>query len=67
MANTSALITLGATLEAGPTLTALRSFWAYAKRILSQYNGVSPKNFPLYLKEVGGDLIIVKIQASWLV
>lgn len=27
-------------------------FWSYAKRFLSKYNGVSKKNFILYLKEI---------------
>jgi len=33
-------------------INGIEGFWSYAKRFLSKYNGVSSKNFYLYLKEI---------------
>jgi len=33
-------------------INGIEGFWSYAKRFLAKYNGVSPKNFYLYLKEI---------------
>lgn len=33
-------------------INGIEGFWSYAKRFLRKYNGVSPKNFNLYLKEI---------------
>jgi transposase len=33
-------------------INGIEGFWSYAKRFLRKYNGVSPRNFALYLKEI---------------
>jgi transposase len=33
-------------------INGIEGFWSYAKRLLAKYNGVTPRNFPLYLKEI---------------
>lgn len=33
-------------------INGIEGFWSYAKRFLQKYNGVSKKNFYLYLKEI---------------
>jgi len=33
-------------------INGIEGFWSYAKKFLMKYNGVSKKNFPLYLKEI---------------
>lgn len=33
-------------------INGIEGFWSYAKRFLYKYNGVSKKNFYLYLKEI---------------
>jgi transposase len=33
-------------------INGIEGFWSYARRLLAKYNGVSPRNFSLYLKEI---------------
>ena len=33
-------------------INGIEGFWSYAKRFLQKFNGVSKKNFYLYLKEI---------------